>query len=68
MGPALHLVARLYAVEDRARALSLSAEQRLKLRRRVPARLLGELHQYLLELQLEVLPKSKRPAEAVLTD
>ena len=58
MGPALHLIARLYAVEDRAKALSLTAEQRLALRQRVSARLLGKLHQYLLELQQEVLPKS----------
>jgi hypothetical protein len=49
---------RLYAVEERARALSLSAEQRLALRQRISARLLGKLHQYLLELQPEVLPKS----------
>src|SRR5204863_8271571 len=47
MGPALHLIARLYAVEERAKALSLSAEQRLALRRRVSARLLGRLHQYM---------------------
>jgi len=58
MGPALHLIARLYAVEERAKALSLSAEQRLGLRRRVSARLIGKLHRYLLELQPEVLPKS----------
>jgi transposase len=58
MGPALHLIARLYAVEDRAKALSLSAEQRLALRQRVSARLLAKLHHYLLELQSEVLPKS----------
>jgi transposase len=58
MGPALHLVARLYAVEDRAKALSLSAEQRLALRQRISARLLRKLHQYLLELQAQVLPKS----------
>jgi len=58
MGPALHLIARLYAVEERAKALSLSAEQRLTLRQRVSARLLGKLHQYLLDLQPEVLPKS----------
>src|SRR5437763_3777375 len=58
MGPALHLIARLYAVEERARTLSLSAEQRLALRQRVSARLVGKLHQYLLELQPEVLPKS----------
>jgi transposase len=58
MGPALHLIARLYAVEERARTLSLSAEQRLALRQRVSARLLGKLHQYLMELQPEMLPKS----------
>ena len=58
MGPALHLIARLYAVEERAKALALSAEQRLALRQRVSARLIGKLHQYLLELQPEVLPKS----------
>ncbi len=64
MGPALHLIARLYAVEERAKALTLSAEQRLGLRQRVSARLLGKLHQYLLELQPEVLPKS--PAGAAV--
>jgi transposase len=64
MGPALHLIARLYAVEERARTLSLSAEQRLTLRQRISARLLGKLHQYLLELQPEVLPKSP-PGAAV---
>ena len=42
MGPALHLIARLYAVEERAKALSLSAEQRLALRQRVSARLIGQ--------------------------
>lgn len=42
MGPALHLIARLYAVEERAKALSLSAEQWLALRQRVSARLIGQ--------------------------
>jgi transposase len=64
MGPALHLIARLYAVEERAKTLSLSAGQRLALRRRVSARLIGKLHKYLLELQPEVLPKS--PAGAAV--
>jgi hypothetical protein len=45
-------------VEERAKELSLSAEQRLALRQRVSARLISKLHQYLLELQSEVLPKS----------
>ena len=58
MGPALHLIARLYAVEERAKTLSLSAAERWALRQRVSARLLGKLHRYLLELQPQVLPKS----------
>jgi transposase len=58
MGPVLHLIARLYAVEDRAKALSLSPEQRLALRQRTSARLTAKLHQYLLQLQQQVLPKS----------
>ena len=64
MGPALHLIARLDAVEERARALALSAEPRFALRHRVSARLLAKLHRYLLELQPEVLPKS--PAGAAV--
>jgi transposase len=58
MGQALHLIARLYSVEERAKALSLSAKQRWALRQRVSARLLEKLHQYLLELRQQVLPKS----------
>jgi transposase len=50
MGPALHLIARLYAVEERAKALSLSAAERGALRQRISARLVGKLHRYLLEL------------------
>jgi len=64
MGPALHLIARLYAVEERAKALSLSVAERWALRQRVSARLLGKLHRYLLELQQQVLPKSP-PGAAV---
>jgi transposase len=56
MGPALHLIARLYRVEESARGLS--AEQRLALRQRVSARLIRKFHTYLLNLQREVLPKS----------
>ena len=58
MGLALHLIARVYVVEDRAKALALSAEQRLALRQRVSARLMERLHRYLLELKQDVLPKS----------
>jgi transposase len=58
MGPALHLIARLYAVEGRAKALALSAEQRFSLRQRISARLVEKLHKYLRQLQQQVLPKS----------
>jgi transposase len=56
MGPALHLIARLYAVEDRARGLS--GEERLKLRNRLSAPVVEKLNQYLLKIRDEVLPKS----------
>ena len=58
MGPALHLIARLYAVEERAKALVLTAEQRLERRQRVAAPVMEKLHAYLLELKPQVLPKS----------
>jgi transposase len=58
MGPALHLIARVYAVEDRAKALALSPEQRLGLRKRVSVRLMERLHKYLMGLKQDVLPKS----------
>jgi len=58
MGPALHLIARLYGVEERTKVLGLSAEQRFTLRLRVSTRLLEKLNKYLRELQREVLPKS----------
>ena len=58
MGPALHLIARLYAAEERAKALALTAEQRRELRRRVSAPVMEKLHGYLLELKQQVLPKS----------
>jgi transposase len=64
MGRALHLIARLYAVEERAREMALNAEQRFALRQRVSARLLNKLQRYLLQLQKDVLPKS--PAGAAV--
>lgn len=64
MGPALHLIARLYAAEARARALPLSAQQRFALRQRVSARLLKRLHTYLRPLQQQMLPTS--PAGAAV--
>jgi transposase len=56
MGKALHLIARLYAVEERAKGLS--GEERLALRRRLSAPLMAKLHTYLLEIREDVLPKS----------
>jgi transposase len=56
MGPALLLTAQLYKVEERARGLS--AEERLALRQLESRPILDKLGDYLLEIQLEVLPKS----------
>ena len=56
MGPALLLIAQLYKVEDRAR--ELSPEERLRLRQLESRLILDKLRNYLLEIQLEVLPKS----------
>ncbi|MGC2659891.1 MAG: IS66 family transposase [Bryobacteraceae bacterium] len=56
MGRALHLIACLYAVEDRAKGLS--AGERLALRNRLSAPVMAKLNRYLLEIQHEVLPKS----------
>ena len=56
MGKALHLIARLYAVEDRAKGLS--GEERLALRQRLSAPVMAKLHAYLLGIREEVLPKS----------
>ena len=56
MGRALYLIARLYAVEDRAKGLT--GEQRLEVRRRLSAPVMAKLHKYLLEIRDEVLPKS----------
>lgn len=46
-----HLIARVYAVEDRAKALALSGEQRLISPKRASARLKEKLHKYMLELK-----------------
>jgi transposase len=56
MGQALHLIARLYEVEDRARGLT--GEERLKLRNQLSAPVVEKLNQYLLKIRDEVLPKS----------
>lgn len=56
MGPALLLIAHLYRVERRSR--SLTPEDRLRLRQLESRPILDKLHDYLLEIEVEVLPKS----------
>jgi transposase len=56
MGPALLLIAQLYRVEAQARPLAI--EDRLQLRQLQSRPILDKLHQYLLEIQPEVLPRS----------
>ena len=56
MGPALLLIAQLYRVEQQARPLT--AEDRLQLRQLESRPTLEKLHDYLLEIEAEVLPKS----------
>jgi hypothetical protein len=56
MGPALHLIARLYAVEDRARGLT--GKQRMELRKQLSGPVVEKLNRYLLKIRDEVLPKS----------
>jgi transposase len=56
MGPALLLIAQLYRVEKQARPLT--AEDRLRLRHLQSQPILEKLRNYLLEIQVEVLPKS----------
>jgi transposase len=56
MGPALLLIAQLYRVEKRARGLA--PVDRLEMRKLGARPILDKLHEYLLDIQLEVLPKS----------
>jgi hypothetical protein len=56
MGPALLLIAQLYRVEKQARLMP--AEERLQLRQLKSRPILDKLHNYLLEIQAEILPKS----------
>jgi transposase len=56
MGPALLLIAQLYRVEEQARPLAPG--DRLGVRQLQSRPILDKLHDYLLEIQAEVLPKS----------
>jgi hypothetical protein len=56
MGLALSLIGQLYRVENQAR--SVTADERLQLRRLESRPILDKLHGYLIEIEAEVLPKS----------
>jgi transposase len=56
MGPALHLIARLYRIEDQAR--DRSTGERFNMRQQLSKPVLEKLKRYLIELKREVLPKS----------
>jgi hypothetical protein len=56
MGPALLLIAQLYRVEQQGRGVA--AEERLRLRLAASTVILDKLHDYLGEIEAELLPKS----------
>src|SRR5262245_49558908 len=56
MGPALHLIGRLYGVEERAR--DFTPDERLALRQRLSAPGMEKLRGYLEKMRGELLPKS----------
>ncbi|HEU4376797.1 MAG TPA: IS66 family transposase [Telluria sp.] len=56
MGPALLLIAQLYRVEKEA--CGMTAKERLRLRELRSLPILTKLHDYLVEIQAEILPKS----------
>ena len=56
MGPALHLIGRLYGVEGRAR--DFTPDERLALRQRLSAPVMEKLRGYLEKIRGELLPKS----------
>jgi transposase len=58
MGAVLAWIARLYAVEKRARRCGIGGEQLRLLREQASRPLLDDLHAYLLKIKQELLPKS----------
>jgi transposase len=64
MGPAPLLIAQLCRLEKQARLLT--AEDRLQLRQLQSRPILDKLHQYLLEIQAEMLPKSPDAAQRAM--
>lgn len=62
LGPVMWLISQLYKVEENGR--ELPAAERLALRQLESRPVLDKLHAYLLEIEMELLPKSE-PAKAV---
>lgn len=62
LGPVLWMISQLYKVEGKARGLSAAERQAMRHLESRPV--LDKLHTYLLEIELELLPKSE-PAKAV---
>jgi len=58
MGAVLVLIARLYGIEKIARERELRGEERRILREQGARPVLGQLHDYLLRIRAELLPKS----------
>jgi transposase len=58
MGAVLALIARLYAVEKMARERGIRGEERRILREQGSVPVLGQLHNYLLRIRQELLPRS----------
>jgi transposase len=59
MGAVLAYIAQLYAVEKRARKGGIEGEDLRLLREQASAPVLAQLHEYLLKIRDEVLPKSE---------
>jgi transposase len=59
MGAVLAHIAQLYAVEKRARRSGVEGEQLRLLREQASRPVLGQLHEYLLKIRDQVLPKSE---------
>jgi len=59
MGAILAYIAQLYAVEKRARRSGIEGDALRLLRQQASVPVLAQLHEYLLKIQDEVLPKSE---------
>ena len=59
MGAVLAYIAQLYAVEKRARQCGIFGEPLRLLREQAARPVIGQLHEYLLKIRDELLPKSE---------